>query len=89
MSFTEQNKLFDEINNESPTITLNKAANSVLNVGGSKIFLVPQSTIQNDAPKKLPKKRVKCKLFKIISAIQYFNSTKACRSISESTRVIH
>ncbi|CBY39887.1 unnamed protein product [Oikopleura dioica] len=58
-TLTEQNKLFDEINNESPTITLNKAANSVLNVGGSKIFLVPQSTIQNDAPKKLPKKRVK------------------------------
>jgi len=33
--------------------------NSILNVGGSKIFDIPQSTIQNDAPKKLPKKRVK------------------------------
>ncbi len=61
INFTEQNKLFDEINNESPTITLNKVPNSILNVGGSKIFDIPQSTIQNDAPKKLPKKRVKCK----------------------------
>ena len=62
----EQNKLFDDLNKESPTITLNNAPKSMLNVGGSKIFEVPPSTMIVDAaPKALPKKRVKCKLSKI------------------------
>jgi len=62
----EQNKLFDDLNKESPTITLNNAPKSILNAGGSKIFEVPPSTMIVDAaPKELPKKRVKCKLLKI------------------------
>ncbi|CBY42680.1 unnamed protein product, partial [Oikopleura dioica] len=59
----DQNKLFDEINNESSSITLNKASESMLNAGGSKIFEIPQSTIfVDDAPKTLAKKRVNCEL---------------------------
>ena len=61
----EQNKLFDDLNKESPTITLNNGPKSVLNAGGSKIFEVPPSNVIVDAaPKELPKKRVKCKLSK-------------------------
>jgi hypothetical protein len=62
----EQNKLFDELNKESPTITLNNAPKSILNAGGSEIFdIPPPTTVVDAAPKELPKKRIKCKLSKI------------------------
>ena len=61
--FEEQNKLFDDLNKESPTIDLKNGPKSMLNVGGSKIFEVPSNTVDDVAQKEVSEKR-KCNLSK-------------------------
>ncbi|CBY14043.1 unnamed protein product [Oikopleura dioica] len=80
----DQNKLFDEINKECPSITLNKSSSSMLNAGGSKIFEIPRSTIfVDDAPKTLAKKRVNSRKLADPSQSEYL---PACKNIKKGTK---